>query len=115
MVKPYESAAEMSFNLVGVTDKQEVVSGSVTIHLFDKAGQDWWNQRIEVDIRPNENRYFPLTLSLPEQVGGYTLVAEFRSDLESAPVISRRYIKVGDAEEYSFYTPVMKTLESAED
>jgi hypothetical protein len=107
---PYEPGVPLSFTLVGVTDEQKAVSGSVRVKLLDANGNDAWDESIWLEIRPNENKYVPVCLPLPDQSGGYVVVAEFHEDDQSA-VVSRRFIKVGEAEDYSFFEIPMEILE----
>ena len=101
--KPYEPRSQLSFNLVGVTDEQRIVSGTVTLALLDSDGGGVWEGRIDVKIRPNENTYVPVCFDLPDRAGGYVVTAEFVAEDQTASVVSRRYIKVGELEEYSYF------------
>lgn len=102
IAQPFEPGLSLSFNLVGVTDLQKTVSGTVRLKLLDANGSDFWDDTVALDIRPNENKYVPMCLPLPEKPGGYVVVAEFYEDGQS-PVLSRRFIKVGELDSYSFY------------
>jgi hypothetical protein len=44
-------------------------------------------------------------VELPKEKGGYLLIAEYYPDGKNTPVISRRYLKIGDSqnEKYDFY------------
>ncbi len=109
IAQPFEPASSLSFNLVGLTDVQAVVSGTVRLKLLDADGKNFWDETVALDIRPNENKYVPMCLPLPEKPGGYVVVAEFSEDGKS-PVVSRRFIKVGDLDTYSFYSIDMQPL-----
>ncbi|MBN1466385.1 glycoside hydrolase family 2 [candidate division KSB1 bacterium] len=112
MGEPYEPGSSLCFNLVGVTDEQHIVNGIVRVRLLNLAGDDVWATSLVLEIRPNENKYVPVCLELPEKGGGYVLVAEFRKDMDE-PVLSRRYIRVGRADKYKFLIlPENEYLES---
>jgi hypothetical protein len=103
IAESFKAGSQLSFTLVGVTDEQQTVSGTVRLMLLDENGKNVWNDLFSIDIRPNENKYVPVCLKLPEKAGGYVVVAEF-VQAEHAPVLSRRFIKVGELESYSFYS-----------
>jgi hypothetical protein len=44
-------------------------------------------------------------LELPKEKGGYLLIAEYFPEGKTTPIISRRYLKIGDSKEekYDFY------------
>jgi hypothetical protein len=48
-------------------------------------------------------------LVLPAETGGYLLVAEFTSE-NGTTIISRRFLKIGQAKEYSYFNlnPISK-------
>lgn len=108
--EPYEPGSEVRFNLVGVTDERKAVSGSVNVRLIEASGKDVWAQTFGIEIRPDENKYIPICLELPEKGGGYTVLAEFQKNVVAPPVVSRRFIKVGKKKVSFFYSPEMVTL-----
>ena len=103
MGEAYEPGAEFSVNLVGVTDKQSVVNGTVTLRLLNAQGKERLQQNMDIQIRPNENQYMPVCFKLPEIEGGYVLIAEFIEAGKQNSVLSRRYITVGRRNGVSFY------------
>ena len=94
--EPFAPGSNLSFNLIGVTDESSPVSGSVRLRLLNSDGGEVRRQAYEVTIPANANHYLPVCLTLPEKNGGYLLLAEFSVD-DSEPVISRRYLRVGEA------------------
>jgi len=103
-VKPYQPGSSLGFNLWGVNDEAEEIKGTVTVSLFDGKGQKAGVQTTEIVMQPYSRRPVPVVLQLPKEPGGYLLVAEFAASGKiDKPVISRRYIKVGDRASYQFY------------
>jgi hypothetical protein len=49
-------------------------------------------------------------ISLPKKPGGYLLIAEFLANGTIDPVISRRYLKVGEVSEYNFFEMKISSL-----
>ena len=109
--KPYAPGSLLAFNLVGVTDERHSVNGVVHLRLLDADGEEVAQQEMEIEIRPDENRYAPVCLTLPQEPGGYMLLAAFYQDGMDSPVISRRYIRAGDLENPRFYDlPITSAL-----
>ena len=106
----YGPGSEFSFNLVGVTDKQSPVNGTVRVRLLDSQGDEQYQQTLNIKIRPHENQYVPICFELPDENGGYLLLAEFSEQGETAPVISRRYITVGNRNAAFFHNLEPKPL-----
>ena len=93
---PFQPGKEITFNLVGVNDLKTKTKGKVKVCLLDSDGNKTAENQYDVSIFPYGKTYIPASLSLPGKSGGYTLVAEFTPEGEAQPVISRRYIKVGE-------------------
>lgn len=102
---PFPSGSRLSFNLIGVNDESESVSGKVEVQLRNAQDRIVLSQQIPLVVVPAYSRTtIPVTIELPETKGGYLMVASFqRSDeAQSGPVVSRRYLKVGEATEYAW-------------
>ena len=104
---PEALGARLAFGVqvVGVNDQQQSVSGQLTMRLLDSRGNESRRKSFFIDIPAYGKCYLPVSLSLPEQSGGYLLLAEFSPEHRAAeaPVISRRYLKVGRKERYEFF------------
>ena len=109
--EPYQPGSDLSFNLVGVTDRQEPVHGKVRVRLVDSEGHDVWGQETAVSIPAHQNQYTPVSIPLPKRPGGYAVTSEFREADNTVPVVSRRYIRIGRVEEYRFYNVTTKSLD----
>lgn len=111
MGAPYSPGSQLCFNLVGVTDRLSHVEGRVKVQLLDKSGTNVWDKVIDLILPACENKFIPICMDLPEKPGGYLILAEFVENGKKEPVLSRRYIKVGSAEEYSFYDVEIKSFD----
>ncbi len=102
-VPPLDPGNRLMVNLVGVNDLGQDVSGEVKVRLLDSSGREINSENLWITIPQlyRENR--AVLLTLPERPGGYLLLAEFTPEGKDIPVLSRRYIKVGQAEKYEFY------------
>jgi beta-galactosidase/beta-glucuronidase len=102
--EPHAPGSDLVFNLVAVNDLPKDVKGSVTVRLLDAEGVEVYKDVLQCEINEYYKTNIPYSISLPEKCGGYLVTAEFIQDGLEAPVISRRYVKVGDkSTEYSFY------------
>jgi beta-galactosidase len=104
-VPPYSPGSELSFNLVGVNDNARPEKGNVTLRICDAAGKTVLSRTDAIVIPEYGKTYLPVFVRLPKKTGGYLIAAEYRpfSGPRADPVISRRFIKVGDAAAYPFY------------
>jgi len=95
----------LHFNLVGVNDYADPITGRVELSLYDEEGQKINKGSYEISIPPYWKSYLPVEITLPEKPGGYLLLAAFlpQSRPSDGPVLSRRYIKVGNQESYAYF------------
>ena len=102
---PYKPGSGLLFNLVGVNDYNHPATGKVVLKLIDSKGEIVVQQDTTIRIDPSMKKILPCMMKLPKENGGYLLVAEYFPDGKNQPVISRRYIKVGNSqnEKYDFY------------
>lgn len=96
-LEPLKPGSDLVFNLVGVNDLNKESSGKVLLKLLDEKGTIISTQEESIVIEPFGKRLQPCLLKLPSKVGGYLLIAEYHEEGASKPVLSRRYLKVGDA------------------
>ena len=89
--------SDLVFNLVGVNDLNKDSSGKVLLKLLDEKGTIISTQEESIVIEPFGKRLQPCLLKLPSKAGGYLLIAESHEKGGAKPVLSRRYLKVGDA------------------
>jgi hypothetical protein len=91
----YRPGEELVFNLVGVNDLKEKDTGTVTVKLVDSSGKTVAQQQRKIEIPAYQRINIPAFFNLPQQTGGYLVLAEFVKDGSAEILKSRRYIKVG--------------------
>lgn len=96
-LEPLKPGSDLVFNLVGVNDMNKESSGKVLLKLLDEKGTIISTQEESIVIEPFGKRLQPCLLKLPSKSGGYLLIAEYHEKGRAKPVLSRRYLKVGDA------------------
>ena len=96
-LEPLKPGSDLVFNLVGVNDLNKGSSGKVLLKLLDEKGTIISTQEESIVIEPFGKRLQPCLLKLPSKSGGYLLIAEYHEKGRAKPVLSRRYLKVGDA------------------
>jgi hypothetical protein len=102
MDKPLLPGSTLLFNLAGINNHPKPVSGKVTVKLYNEAGENIEVQTIPVKLPSYLRTDIPVGMTLPAKPGGYLLVAEFTPE-NGKPVLSRRFLKVGEAGAYSYY------------
>src|SRR5665648_128929 len=102
MTKPHEPGSTMLFNLAGINNLNKTVIGTVKMKLFNAKGKSVSDQSIPITLESFLRTDIPVSLTLPAETGGYVLVAEFTPE-NGKPVISRRFLKVGQAASYSYF------------
>ena len=102
---PHKPGSNLSFNLVGVNDYATSATGKIVLKLLNSKGAVAAQQDMTIRIAPHAKRILPCLMELPKEKGGYLLVAEYYAEGKDTPVISRRYLKIGDSkdEKYDFY------------
>lgn len=99
--EPYQPGSMLSFTLYGINDKIRPVTGDLKLMIYDENGKETQLDQKTVSIPGTGNRSIPACVTLPERPGGYLLTARFKPE-GGNEVISRRYVKVGDAPVYRF-------------
>ncbi len=91
----YRNGEELAFNLVGINDNPSDRTGSITLTILDEKGESKRLYSKQITLPGLGKLYLPVNITLPEDNGGYLLLSTFRSD-EGRPVISRRFLSVGE-------------------
>jgi beta-galactosidase len=107
---PHKPGSNLVFNLVKVNDTGKQVSGTLSLSICDNSGKVAVKQAIPVNLAAYDRSFLPAEITIPEKPGGYLLVAEFIAKDGSKPVISRRFIKVGEVSEYAYFEMEKETL-----
>ena len=106
--EPHQPGSLLLFNLVGVNNFANPVAGIVKLKLIDQTGKYVAEQTLQVKLQSYLRNDIPVSLTFPTQPGGYLLVAEFTPE-NGVPVISRRFLKVGQTANYLYYQLSPKT------
>jgi len=102
-IKPHQPGSLLAFNLAGINNLPEKAEGLVKLRLINKTGHTVREKSLPVEMESYKRKDIPVSLILPKAPGGYVLVAEFTSE-NGTPVISRRFLKVGNPGQYSWFT-----------
>jgi hypothetical protein len=105
---PHQPGSNLLFNMGGINDYATPATGKVELKLINSQGEVVMQQNISVRIDPVAKNLFPCKVELPAEKGGYVMVATYYPEGKNAPVISRRYLKIGDSpnEKYDFFEMV---------
>lgn len=101
-IEPHQPGSTLLFALAGINNLPSTVKGNVEIKLINHDGESFSEQTMHVELKSFVRTDLPVSLDLPHEAGGYVLVAEFTPE-NGQPVISRRFLKVGLADKYSYY------------
>ncbi len=93
---------KLDFNLVAVNDNSFEVNGDVDLKLLDPMGNEVLSKNYKIQIDAYGKQTVPASIQLPSRADGYLVLTEFHC-IEQDPVISRRYIKVGNKKSYMFF------------
>jgi beta-galactosidase len=101
-VKPHKPGSTLLFNLTGVNNLNKTSTGTVKIRLVNSKGKDFSEQSFTVKLESFLRTDIPVSMVLPSEAGGYVLMAEFTPE-GGQPVISRRFLKIGQSEKFSYF------------
>ena len=99
---PHQPGSTLLFNLAGINNKPNTIKGSVKVKFINSNGISTSEQNIPVILNSFVRTDIPVSMTLPAEAGGYVLVAEFTSE-NGTPLLSRRFLKIGQVVDYSFY------------
>ena len=100
---PHLPGSDFVFNMVGINDLNKISEGKLFIELLDNTGKAVIKKQTEISIDPYGKLLIPTLLKLPERAGGYVIVAEYYPGGQIDPVISRRFIKIGESKFFDFF------------
>jgi beta-galactosidase len=100
---PHQPGKKLAFTLAKINDIDKEVSGKIFLKILDNDGKEVIKNMIPVTMTAFDRSFFPVEISLPEKPGGYLLLSEFIAEGSEKPVISRRYIKIGEASDYKYF------------
>jgi hypothetical protein len=99
---PHQPGSTLLFNLAGINNLGTPAEGKVRVRLINQQGKSSGELEFPVTLQSYVRTDIPVSIVLPAVSGGYVLVAEFTAE-NGTPVISRRYLKVGEQKEYAYY------------
>jgi hypothetical protein len=99
----YVPGEQLVFNLVGINDLKDKVSGTVTAKLIDSEGKTIVQQKRKVELPAYQRTNIPAFFTLPNKEGGYLILSEYVKDGSTEVLKSRRYIKVGEINKPEFW------------
>ncbi len=94
---------ELAVNFVGVNDYPEDSKGIVNINIYNSAGSKVYTVEKSIVIPGYGSLDIPTILNIPSVPGGYTITAEYTQEGGTNTYVSRRFVKVGNTENYSYY------------
>lgn len=99
-VPSHAPGSTLALDLIGVNDPGLSASGQVVLRLLDSRGKEVLRQTKPIQMPPYGSQTQPVSLRLPSKAGGYLLLADYTPSgrVKDAPVLSQRYIKVGQAD-----------------
>jgi hypothetical protein len=100
---PHMPGEKLSFKLVKINDLDKEAKGNIFLKILDSDGKKVEQKMMAVTLSAFDRSSFPVEISLPKKPGGYLLLAEFNAEGSEKTVISRRFIKVGEAGEYKYF------------
>jgi len=101
-IEPHQMGSTLLFNLAGINNLAATATGKVKIRLINQNGKSASEQNFPVRLNSYVRTDIPVSLVLPAEAGGYLLVAEFTPD-NGPTVISRRFLKIGKAANYTYF------------
>jgi hypothetical protein len=109
LLPPHLPGSDLLFNLAGINNLANEVSGNVNIKLIDHNGKIVVTKEQTVKLSSYLRTDIPVSLKLPSTAGGYLLVAEF-TPVNGEKVISRRFLKIGQTTNYQYFelNPISK-------
>lgn len=102
-ILPHEPDSEFLFNIVGINNFGKSVNGKASVYMLDSQGKQIPASSLNVSLVPFTRTTVPVKIQLPSISGGYNLVVEFLAEGQSQPVISRRYLKVGESGAFKYF------------
>jgi len=91
----YQAGENLAFNLVGINDDPDEKMGNISLEILDVNGNSTLLTSSEIQLPGFGKVYFPVSINIPDIPGGYLLISTFTPS-DSSPMISRRYLRVGE-------------------
>lgn len=101
-VEAHQPGSTLLFNLTGINNLTTTVNGKVKIKLINQNGKSFSEQIMPVELNSFIRTDIPVSMNIPQETGGYVLVAEFTPE-NGERVISRRFLKIGHSSTYTYF------------
>lgn len=101
----HKPGSNLSLTLTGVNDDHKNINGTVEIALINSKGKEVFKDRLRIELPAADRVEMAYSFKLPNNADGYLLQTSFIKEGKTEKKSSRRYIKVGNAVKYNFYTP----------
>jgi beta-galactosidase len=102
-VASHSPGSELLFDLAGINNQNAGVPGKLHIKLLDSKGNTKVEKNLEITLAPLGRTDLLTSINLPDQADGYLLIAAFTPSGTSHELISRRFIRVGNLPQYSYF------------
>ena len=100
---PHQPGEVLALKLNKINDLNKNINGKVNLKILDVTGKTVSKKSMPVTISAFDRSSFLVEIGLPKIPGGYLLLAEFLEEGNISPVISRRYIKVGEVPVFKYF------------
>src|SRR5690606_20789495 len=98
----YNPGQVLVFNIVGVNDHPEAISGMVELHLLDATGRTVKRIRTDMQMPAYGRSDKKLSFELPLKAGGYLIATRYQPAGSTEIFKSRRFIRIGEAKNVPF-------------
>lgn len=98
----YNPGQVLVFNIVGVNDHPEAISGMVELHLLDATGRTVKRIRTDMQMPAYGRSDKKLSFELPRKAGGYLIATRYQPAGSTEIFKSRRFIRIGEAKDVPF-------------
>jgi beta-galactosidase len=103
----HKPGEQLNFSLLGVNDLNIKKQGEVEIRFLNHEGKEVFKDKIKITLPAADRIKIPYSFKLPDVADGYLLQTSFTTEGSPGKRLSRRFIKVGTKESYTFYESEM--------
>ncbi|HHH50691.1 MAG TPA: glycoside hydrolase family 2 [Saprospiraceae bacterium] len=100
----YKEGEEVLINLFAVNDFGDKKKGDLVFKLLDENGNIVFTNEQVVEVDAFWQKSIPVEIKMPSKAGGYLLISYLKENgLDDIPQVSRRYINVGELQQYNYF------------
>lgn len=100
---PFTPGSETVLTLTGINDFPHASQGRIKLKLLDNKGNKVLEKELTISMDPFGKTNLALKIRLPEEKGGYLILSEFYPEGIQEPILSRRYLRVGELIDYEWF------------